>query len=390
MDTWMWSLLWLGIGAALTAGLAHVVYATRLTAARTEAELLRERVVDLEAAVSESSETASMLAPMREALARVESHVDVLERDRLEQFGSLHALVTSVEGRTAELSKATTSLAGSMRSSTTRGVWGEVQLRRVLEAAGMLRHCDFEEQVSGINRHSDAVRPDVVVHLPGDRQLVIDAKAPMTAFLDAQADTLDEAARTRLLRAHAVAVRGHVGSLAAKDYWSALGTSPEVTVCFLPGDAMLAAALDADPGLHEWALDHHVAIVGPAALLALLRTVALTWRQEALSRNAAELLAVGRELHSRLSTLGSHAQKMGRSLTASVEAYNALVGTLEHRVLVSARTFADLGASSDELPQLAPLTTAARSLTAAELVSPGDLSVVPAREPTPLPERRLG
>ncbi len=357
------------VGGLVTGLLLRNVYAVRLASARTETALLRERIVDLEASLAEDSETAALLAPLREALGRVESQVGTLERDRVEQFGSLRALLHRVEGETADLGRATSSLAGSLRSSTVRGVWGEVQLRRVLEAAGMLARCDFDEQVRSTSRHGRGVTPDVVVHLPGGKHLVIDAKAPMTAFLDAQGEDLEAGQRAVLLRGHAVALRGHVGALAAKDYWSAFDPTPELVVCFVPADSMLAAALDADPGLHEWALGRRVALVGPAALLALLRTVALTWQQDSLSRNAVELIALGRDLHARLATLGTHVSKMGRSLTSTVEAYNAMVGTLEQRVLVTARRMSDLGIVGDSLAEVAPLETGPRILTAHELIA---------------------
>lgn len=368
MDTWIALASSLLVGALAVGVPLRLAYAARLAAALTEAALLRERVVDLEAALAEDAQTAALLAPVRDALLRVESQVGVLERDRAEQFGSVRAVLARVEEETAGLGRATASLAGSLRSSTVRGTWGEVQLRRVLEAAGLLAQCDFTEQVSATNRRDEVVRPDVVVALPGDRHLVIDAKAPMTAFLDAQREDLDPDERGSLLREHAASLRGHVGTLAGKDYWSAFPSTPEMVICFLPGDAMLAAALDADPGLHEWALDRRVALVGPAALMALLRTVALTWQQDSLSRHATELLRVGRELHGRLASLGSHTSKLGRSLTSSVEAYNAMVGALESRVLVSARRLSDLGTGEESLPVVAAVQSRPRVLTAHELI----------------------
>lgn len=356
------------VGAAATAVAMRAVYAARLASARTEAALLAERVLDLETSLTEDAETAALLAPLREALGRVETQVGSIERERLEQLGALRAVLARVEDETSGLSRATSSLAGSLRSSTVRGAWGEVQLRRVLESAGMMARCDFTEQATGVNRHARAVRPDVVVRLPGERHLVIDAKAPMAAFLDAQSEDLTAAERGDLLKEHARVLRGHVSALTAKDYWSAFPSTPEMVVCFLPSDAMLASALDADPGLHEWGLEQRVALVGPAALMALLRTVALTWQQDSLSRNAAALLDLGRELHGRLATLGSHASKLGRALSGSVEAYNAMVGTLESRVLVTARRMQELGLVSEDLPPTPPVEAGPRVLTAYELI----------------------
>lgn len=348
--------------------IARVGYAARLAAATTEAALLRERVDDLEAALAQDQEAAALLAPLRDTLGRVEAQVSGLERDRAEQFGSIHQALRRVESGTGELSRTTANLVGSLRSSTVRGAWGEVQLRRVLELAGMLARCDFEEQVSTTTIHGAVVRPDVVVRLPGHRQLVVDAKAPMMAFLDAQADGLDEEARDDLLADHARALRAHVAGLARKEYWSAFEATPELVVCFVPSDAVLAAALARDPALHEWALDSKVALVGPATLLALLRTAALAWQQDAVTASAAEVSRLGRDLYARLATLGEHTARLGRSLTSSVEAYNALVGTMESRVLVSARRMNDLGIVSTRLPDTAPLDATPRVLTAAELI----------------------
>lgn len=368
MDGWVWALVGLVVGAAGAGAVARLVLAARTAALETERDLLRDRVVDLETSLAEDMETAALLAPLKDALVRVEEHVGTLERDRMQQFGSLRSVLARVEDETQTLGRATSSLAGSLRSSTVRGAWGEVQLKRVLEASGMLPRCDFDEQVTAVATHERTVRPDVVVHLPGDRHLVLDAKAPMTAFLDAQAEGLDDDERAALLRDHAARLARHVDALAAKEYWSAFSATPQMVVCFLPSDAMLAAALDARPGLHEAALARSVVLVGPAALMALLRTVAHTWQQDALSAGARELLDLGQELYRRLGTLGAHTAKVGRSLQSSVEAYNAMVGALESRVLVTARRMHDLDLVTDALPAPAPVQLGPRPLTAQELI----------------------
>jgi DNA recombination protein RmuC len=368
MDGWMWGLLGVVVGAGAALGLARLVFSARSAALATERDLLRERVVDLEGSLAEDLETAALLAPLKETLGRVEGHVTELERDRVQQFGSLRAVLARVEDETKSLGRATASLAGSLRSSTVRGAWGEVQLRRVLEAAGMLARCDFDEQVAAVSAHGRGVRPDVVVRLPGDRHLVIDAKVPMDAFLDAQADDLGGDERAALLAQHATRLAAHVESLAAKEYWSAFRDSPQMVVCFVPSDATLAAALAARPSLHESALARRVVLVGPGSLLALLRTVAHAWQQDALSGSARELLELGQELYRRLSTLGAHAAKMGRSLQSSVESYNALVGALESRVLVTARRMNDLDLAPGEIETLRPVETGPRPLTAHELI----------------------
>jgi DNA recombination protein RmuC len=239
----------------------------------------------------------------------------------------------------------------------------------------MLARCDFEEQVSAVSSHERGVRPDVVVRLPGDKCLVVDAKAPLTAFLSAQADGIDAAERSRLLAAHATTLRGHVDSLATKAYWSAFTNTPEMVVCFIPGDAILAAALASDPGLFDYAQARRVVLASPGTLLALLRTVAFTWQQDALTANAQLLLKLGSELYSRLGTLGSHATRMGSSLQKSVESYNALVGALESRVMVTARKMHELGLAQTPLPETGPVETAPRPLTATELIAALDSDV---------------
>ena len=357
------------IGATGVWFVARVLFAGRSAALATERDLLRERVIDLEAAVSEDAQTATMLAPLREALVRVERQVGTLERDRVEQFSAVSLRLADVTTSTDALRSQTASLVGSLNASTIRGNWGEVQLRRVLEHSGLLDRCDFEEQVSAVSSQDRAVRPDVLIRLPGNKCLVIDAKAPMSAFLSAQADGIDPAERTRLLAGHATSLRGHVDSLAAKAYWSAFSTTPEMVVCFIPGDAILAAALAADPNLYDHAQTRRVVLASPGTLLALLRTVAFTWQQDALTANAQALLTLGSELYSRLGTLGTHATRMGASLQKSVESYNALVGTLESRVIVTARKMHELGLADAALPQTAPVESAPRPLTAAELIT---------------------
>lgn len=339
-----------------------------LAAVATERDLLRERVVDLEAAVSEDAQTAAALAPLGDTLARVERQVAVLERDRTSQFADLNATIREVHAATGQLGRATQSLAGSLQSANVRGAWGEVQLRRVLEEAGMLARCDFDTQVSSVSRHGAGVRPDAVVRLPGEKVLVIDAKAPMQAFLRAQADDLDPGERGRLHGEHARSLAAHVRMLSDKEYWTAFETTPEMVVCFVPSEGMLASALAADPSLHETALRSRVVLASPGSLFALVRTVAFTWQQDALSQNARELLALGRELYARLGTLGRHVADMGGSLTRSIEAYNRLVGTLESRVLVTARRFRELDLVTDDLAVVTPVDASPRPLTALELL----------------------
>jgi DNA recombination protein RmuC len=242
-----------------------------------------------------------------------------------------------------------------------------VQLRRIVEAAGMLDHVDFTEQHAGRGVSGDAgQRPDMVIHLPGERSLVIDAKAPMDAYLDAVEETDPDRSRSRR-EAHAKALRHHVDRLAGKTYWAALGDTPEFTVLFVPSDGVLAAALESDPGMLEHAFGKDVVIASPATLVALLRTVVHTWRTDALNRDARTVLEAGRELHHRLGTLVGHLSKVGRSLDSSVAAFNDAVGSLQSRVLVTARRFEEMELVGTPLEEPDQLTSRTRTLDEAQI-----------------------
>ncbi|MFC3686781.1 DNA recombination protein RmuC [Aquipuribacter hungaricus] len=351
------------LGVLLGAALATVLVRARAAAvrARVEAErdVLRARTVELTAAVRLQDEHDAALAPLGSALRRMESQVAVLERDRVAQYAGLREQLSGLAQTNEALRSQTAALAGALRSPNARGSWGEVQLRRVVEHAGMLARVDFAEQVPGTSASGAAVRPDMVITLPGGKHVVVDAKAPMAAFLEQRYD------------AHAAAVRRHVDTLAAKEYWTAFPDTPELVVCFVPGEAFLAAACEQDPSLMDAAMAKRVVLATPTTLLALLRTVALTWQQDALAGSARELFDVGRELHARLSTLGSHAGKLGRDLRRAVEDYNAMVASLETRVLVTARRMKDLSVVGDDIPVVEPVDAAPRPLTAAELVGGG-------------------
>jgi DNA recombination protein RmuC len=370
-------LIGLFLGLLLGAGGAVVVLRpmARVSQASLAAErdLLRERVNDLEAAAGQDHELAATLSPLASTLQRVERQVLSLERDRVEQFSRLDEQITQVRASSESLRAQTASLAGALRSPTARGAWGEVQLKRVVEHAGMLARVDFTPQAVGTTPAGINVRPDLVVRLPGGKHVVVDAKAPLAAFLEASEESPSgpgaEAAQRAAAAAHARALRGHVDALAAKEYWTAFQPAPELVICFVPGEAFLAAACTADPALLEHAMARRVVLATPTTLLALLRTVALTWQTEAVSGSARELFEVGQELYRRLGSLGEHAGKLGRDLHRVVEDYNALVGTLERRVLVTARRMQELDLTNDELPGLSPLQESPRPLTAPELLS---------------------
>jgi DNA recombination protein RmuC len=377
--------LLLGLLAGVVAGvlLARRLQRTRTadasdaehTALTTERDLLRARVTDLEERVSTGHALTATVTPVTATLQRVEAQVAALERDRVAQYARLTEQLSAVAAGTEALRDQTATLSGALRASSSRGSWGEVQLRRVVEHAGMLDRVDFVEQATLTTRGGRSVRPDLVVNLPGGKHVVVDAKAPLAAFLRA-GEAPDEGGRRRELLAHARAVRGHVDALAAKDYASAVEDSPDVVVCFVPGEAFLAAACEADPALLEHAMSRRVVLATPTTLLALLRTVALTWQQDAVAGNARELFEVGRELYERLGTLGGHTAALGRTLHRAVEDYNRFVGTLERRVLVSARRIRDLDLADEDLPALEPLEDTVRPLTAPELLEEG---VVPIR-----------
>lgn len=382
MDTWQILLVLVAVPAALVVGLllgrrsgmalgsaeATASGAAELAAVRAERDLWEQRVGHLERTEETDRQVLDALAPLRQTMRRLTEQVHELERDRTHQFGQVGEQLLQVAGHTEALRASTASLAGALNSSGTRGTWGEVQLRRLLEHAGMLAHCDFDEQVSAISTHDARIRPDLLVRLPGQACVVLDSKAPLTAFLRAQEDGLAADERQRLLREHARALRGHVDTLAGKAYWTAFSTAPEFVICFVPSDAVLAAALQADPSLYEHAQARKVVLASPATLLALLRAVAFGWQQQALTDNARELLDLGVELHQRLSTLGGRVSDMGRALTRAVEGYNAMVGTLEARVLVTSRKLHDLGLAPERLDELLVIDQATRPLTAPELI----------------------
>jgi DNA recombination protein RmuC len=360
-------------GGALVAGLAARV---RAGAAVAERDLLRERVTDLESAAAQDRELAATLSPLAGALQRVEEQVRTLERDRLQQYARLGEQIEAVRLSGEALRAQTAALAGALRSPTARGTWGEVQLRRVVEHAGMLARVDFTPQAAATTPDGVGVRPDLVVHLPGGKHVVVDAKAPLAAFLEASEagrPGFDEERQRQAALAHARALRGHVDALAAKEYWTAFDPSPELVVCFVPGEAFLAAACSADPGLLEHAMARRVVLATPTTLLALLRTVALTWQTQALAGSAKELFVLGRELYARLGALGAGVGKLGRTLQRAVDDYNLLVGTLERRVLVTARRMHDLDVVDTTLDPAPVLDAVPRPLTSAELLAEAEL-----------------
>lgn len=282
----------------------------------------------------------SMVDPMARTLDAVRAELRAAEQARAEGAAAIGEQVRLMRIEASELREQTNRLATSLRASQVRGRWGEVQLRRVVEAAGMLPHVDFVEQEQ-VRTDDGVLRPDLVVHLAGGKRIVVDAKVAFLGFLEA-VEATDQHERDRRLAAHATQLRRHIDQLAAKRYWDQFGPAPEFVVMFVPAEAFLHAALDQDPAIVERAFEQGVVIATPMTLLALLRTVAYAWKQDALADNAQAVLDLGKELHGRLATFSGHLGKIGRSLDAAAVAYNQSVASLESRVLVSARRFADL------------------------------------------------
>ena len=324
------------------------------------------RALQFEATAQSQEAVARAIAPLHETLMRYEHRVAELERDRVDAYAELRTEVRAVHDVSTALRTETGQLVAALRAPQVRGRWGEHQLRRIVEAAGMLEHCDFVEQVAG-STDAGGVRPDLVVRLHGGRSVVVDAKAPFEAYLAAM-EARDDRSRADRLDAHARALRSHVDGLSAKAYWRAFDPAPEFTVLFVPADPFLDAALQRDPTLLEHAFTRDIVLATPATLVALLRTVAYAWRQEALTRNALAVHTLGRELYARLATMGEHVGKLGGALGTAVTAYNKAVGSLEARVLVSARKLAEMGVSDEPLEPAAQLELTPRQLQAPELV----------------------
>jgi len=297
------------------------------------------RALSFEATAQSQEAVARAITPLNETLREI-------ERDRIDAYAELRSQLRVANEQTGQL-------VGALRTTHVRGRWGEHQLRRIVEAAGMLQHCDFDEQVT-VNGESGTQKPDMVVHLHGGRTVVVDAKVPLDAYLNEQYDQ------------HAKALRSHVDVLSGRSYWAAFEQSPEFVVLFVPAEPFLDVALHHDQSLLEHAFSRNVVLATPSTLVALLRTVAYTWRQEALSRNALEIHQLAKALYGRLGTVGGHLVKLGSSLNASVSAYNSAVGSLEQRVLVTARRLSELGVSAEPLPDLDQIELVPRQPQATE------------------------
>lgn len=317
------------------------------------------------------------LEPVTQTLARMDQKVQELERQRSAQHSQLSEQLRQVATNDEALRQTTESLASALRSTTTRGRWGEVHLRRVVEAAGLIERVDFDvqTQVTGDNGQG---KPDMIVHLPGGKHLAVDAKVPFSAYWDAQqispAATGEEAARREnLLTQHVKAVRMHVDALGKKAYWEGVGSSPEIVICFLPTEALLSAALEHDPDLIDWAFSKKVALATPVTLWSVLKTVAFSWQQDVLTEDAKKLFDAGKELHQRLGVLAQRIESLGKSIGQTVKNYNQFVGTLETRVIPSARRLGAFGDNEELMADIHAIDEPLRPLTQSELTETPEL-----------------
>ncbi|MEO0067428.1 MAG: hypothetical protein RJB63_553 [Actinomycetota bacterium] len=322
----------------------------------------------------EENKLLQALAPVKVHLEQMQLTVASLEKERTEQFGSIQQQLKSAIESDEQLRKQTQALSQALTSNNVRGVWGEAQLRKLVELAGLIKHADFDEQAT-ISTNAGAGRADMVINLPGGKSLAIDSKVPFSAYQEASAiselATGEEAARrTRLISEHVKAVKAHIDALGTKAYWSGLEASPDFVIAFIPSESLLSAALDADPALLEYAFKKNVALASPVSLFSVLKTINFIWRQNADESSVRNMIKLGKELYERVGKVAEHADKLGRSITSTVKDYNQFVSSLEGRMLVTARKLNDLDENALGTEQiLAPkeLEVAPVQLTASEL-----------------------
>jgi DNA recombination protein RmuC len=308
----------------------------------------------------------AMIAPVKASLEKVDEKIGALEKAREQAYGEIRQQFTAMAEVQTQLRDETSNLVKALRQPHVRGRWGEVQLRRVVEMAGMMKHCDFVEQESAEGDDGKLFRPDLIVRLPGGRQIVVDSKAPISAYMDAHEATTEEIRKVKILL-HAQLMRGHLQALAKKSYWEQFQPTPEVVVMFIPGEAFFSAALEADPELLDSGFGQNVIIASPASLMALLKAAAYGWRQESIAENAREISQLGQELYGRLAVMAEHLARLGNNLKTATDSYNSAIGSFETRVLVSARKFKELGATSQDaqIIELRPVDSGVRRLQSA-------------------------
>lgn len=372
MDTFLILLVGLAIGVLLGAILGFLFADSRaksraasLAAAQSQEQLAQQ---------GQESKLLEAIAPVRFHLEQMQQVVTRLEKDRTEQFGTIQEQLKNAIDSDAALRKQTQALSQALSSNNIRGVWGETQLRKLVELAGLIKHADFSEQAS-FSTDTGAGRADMVINLPGGKSLAIDSKVPFNAYQEAS--TISDlssgeelARRKRLIEEHVKAVKFHVDALSSKSYWSGLSASPDFVIAFVPSESLLSAALDADAGLLEYAFKKNVALASPVSLFSVLKTINYIWRQNVDETQVRTMIKLGKELYDRVGKLAEHADKLGRSITASVKDYNIFVSSLESRVLVTARKLNDLDENTlgtEQIPAPAEIEAAAQPLTASEL-----------------------
>ncbi|MEO7138189.1 MAG: DNA recombination protein RmuC [Gemmatimonadales bacterium] len=380
-------LLGIAIGAAVGGLIVWLVSLTRVardTFASLSAEALRQnnqsfltlaqtKLGEFQLSASSDLEkrqkaVGDLVRPIHDALLRVDGNLHEVEKDRLASYAGLVEQVKSMARTQQALQTETGNLVKALRAPQVRGRWGEIQLRRVVEMAGMLDYCDFVEQAR-VETEDGRLQPDLVIRLPGDKTIVVDAKAPMAAYLDASDGNCEESARELLLKKHARQVRDHMVKLGGKAYWNQFQPAPDFVVMFLPGETFFSAACQQDHSLIEFGVGEQVIPASPTTLIALLRAIAYGWRQESIARNAQDISKLGRELYERLGNMAGHFEDMRKALVRTVDSYNDAIGSLEGRVLVSARRFRDLGISGEELPEAQTVQLGSRRLNAPELMT---------------------
>lgn len=327
-----------------------------------------------EAREREESRLIQELAPVKDRLEQMQKSVAALEKERTEQFGTIQEQLKNAIASDEQLRRTTQALSQALSSNSIRGVWGETQLRKLVELAGLIKHADFDEQ-STFSTQTGSGRADLVINLPGGKSLAIDSKVPFNSFQEASAiseHAEGELAKKRddLISAHVKAVKGHIDALSGKEYWTGLNSSPDFVIAFVPSESLLSAALDADPALLEYAFKKNVALASPVSLFSVLKTINYIWRQNVDESSVKNMIKLGKELYERVGKIAEHAEKLGRSITATVKDYNVFVSSLETRVLVTARKLNDLDETqlgTDEISSPNPIDQAPAAITASEL-----------------------